>query len=193
MSELRRIQKPQKSTAPHIPEEYVDNRSAAQVKADETYASQLQEFMYGNITVLVALGALGGSRTEPVPREAIAVIIGVSFATLLSHSFSAIMALHVRLGRPVKTGELKEQLSHSWRIVMAAVPSLTMFIFANAGLLSPVAATRISVALAVLALMWLGLIAARRSQSTLLGSLMFVGAATLIGLCIVAIELYVHH
>ncbi|CAB4826823.1 unannotated protein [freshwater metagenome] len=77
--------------------------------------------------------------------------------------------------------------------MLAAVPALVTFLVADLGLISPVAAIRISLALAVLALMWMGLIAAQRSQSTFLGGVMFVGAATLIGLCIVAIELYVHH
>jgi hypothetical protein len=171
----------------------VDDRSAAQKAEDEAYAAELQEFVYGTITVLVALGALGGSLTEPVPREAIAVIIGVSFATLLAHSFSAVMGLHVRLRRPARSGEIRDQLSHSWRIVLAAVPAILTFLVADLGLISPISATRISLVLAVLALMWMGLIAARRSQSTFLGGVMFVGAATLIGLCIVAIELYVHH
>jgi hypothetical protein len=171
----------------------VDDRTAAQKAEDEAYAAELQEFVYGTITVLVALGALGGSLTAPVPREAIAVIIGVTFATLLAHSFSAVMALHVRLRRPARSGEIGKQLSHSWRIMLAAVPALVTFLVADLGLISPVAAIRISLALAVLALMWMGLIAAQRSQSTFLGGVMFVGAATLIGLCIVAIELYVHH
>jgi len=170
----------------------VDNRTAAQKAEDEVYAAELQEFVYGTITVLVALGALGGSLTAPIPREAIAIIIGVSFATLLAHSFSAVMALHVRLRRPARRGEIRKQLSHSWRIVLAAVPAIVTFLVADLGLISPVSATRISLVLAVLALMWMGLIAAQRSQSTLLGAVMFVGAATLIGLCIVAIELYVH-
>jgi hypothetical protein len=170
----------------------VDDRTAAQKAEDEIYAAELQEFVYGTITVLVALGALGGSLTPPVPREAIAIIIGVSFATLLAHSFSAVMALHVSLRRPARSGEIGKQLSHSWRIMLAAVPALVTFIVADLGLISPVAAIRISLALAVLALMWMGLIAAQRSQSTFLGGVMFVGAATLIGLCIVAIELYVH-
>ncbi|MEI7887535.1 MAG: hypothetical protein WCJ04_09095 [Actinomycetes bacterium] len=170
-----------------------DQRSPAQRAADETFASELQEFVYGTITVLVALGAISGSSAPPVAREEIAVIIGVSLATLLAHSFSAVMALHVRLRRPAHRGEIGSQLSHSWRIMLAAVPALAMFVLADLGLFSAVAATRASLLLAVLALMWTGLIAARRSQSTFLGALMFVGAATLIGLCIVAIELYVHH
>jgi hypothetical protein len=170
-----------------------DDRSPAEREQDEVFAAELQEFVYGTITVLVALGALGGAKTEPVPREAIAVIIGVSFATLLAHSFSAVMALHVRLRRPAHSGEIRNQLSHSWRIVLAAIPALVTYFVAELGVISATAATRISVALAVLALMWMGLLAAKRSQSTFLGGVMFVGAATLIGLCIVAIEIYVHH
>ncbi|CAB4529671.1 unannotated protein [freshwater metagenome] len=193
MSEFNEAKEPavQQTLAAQILDE--DDRSPAQREEDEVLAAEMQEFVYGTITVLVALGAIGGSRIEPVPTQAIAVLIGVSFATLLAHSFSAVMALHVRLRRPAQLGEIRKELSHSWRIVLAAIPAMAMFVVSAAGLISPTAATRISVGLAVLALMWMGLIAAKRSQSTFLGGVMFVGAATLIGLCIVAIEIYVHH
>jgi len=160
---------------------------------DAHVAADLQEFVYGTLTVLVAIGGLSGSVEVPRPRDAIAVIVGVAFATTLAHAFSALIAVHVRERRTVRRDELRAELRHSWRIVTATVPSVLMLVFAALGVFSTRTAMRLSTGLAVAAMIGVGVIAARRSQSTMFGSVLFVALATAIGLLIVAIELFVHH
>ncbi|CAN5522949.1 hypothetical protein BH10ACT3_BH10ACT3_15640 [soil metagenome] len=160
---------------------------------DEDLAAELQELVYGSLTVLVALGALSGSEIPPSPRNGIAVIIGVAFATLLAHTFSALVALHVRARRPLQPAEFRAEFRHSWRIVLAAMPAAAMFVLSAFGVFGTRTAIRLSTVLAVLVLMAVGLIAARRSLSTTFGAVVFVAVATLMGLVIVAIEIFVHH
>lgn len=160
---------------------------------DAHVAADLQEFVYGTLTVLVAIGGLSGTVEAPLPRDAIAVIVGVAFATTLAHAFSALIAVHVRERRAVRRDEFRMELRHSWRIVTATVPSVLMFLLAALGVFSTRTAMRLSTALAVAAMIGVGVIAARRSQSSLFGTVLFVAVATCIGLLIVAIEVFVHH
>jgi hypothetical protein len=159
----------------------------------EDLADELQEFVYGTLTVMVGLGALSGSVQAPLPRNAIAVIVLTAFATLLAHSFSSLIALHVRTGRAVQRAEFRTELRHSWRIVLAALPAVAMFVLAGLDLFSSRTALRLSTALAVVAMIAVGVIAARRSHSTWFGGFVFVVVATAMGLAIVAIEIFVHH
>ena len=170
-----------------------DDTALPTAEEDEHFAAELQEFVYGTLTVLVAIGGLTGSQLPPEPRKAIAVIVGVAFATLLAHSFSALIALHVRTRRPVRRFEAVNEFRHSWRIVTATFPAVAMFVLAGLGVFSTRTALRLSTCIAVLALVLVGIVASRRAQNGLAGTIVFVGLATLMGLTIVAIELFVHH
>ena len=170
-----------------------DEVEPSTAEQDAHLAADLQEFVYGTLTALVAIGGLSGSAEAPRPRDAIAVIVGVAFATTLAHAFSALIALHVRERRAVQRAEFLEEIGHSWRIVTATVPSVLMFVLAALGVFSTRTAMRLSTALAIAALIVVGVIAARRSGSSAFGVVLFVAVATTIGLSIVAIELFVHH
>ena len=178
---------------PAEPAEPADEQAVPVEVADEDLAAELQELVYGSLTVLVALGALSGNELPPTPQNAIAVIIGTAFATLLAHTFSALVALHVRARRPLQREEFRAEFRHSWRIVLAALPAAAMFLLAALDVFGTRTAIRVSTLLTVLQLMAIGIIAARRSLSTIFGAVVFVAAATLMGLVIVAIELFVHH
>jgi len=169
-----------------------DTPTMAELDVDDL-ADELQEFVYGTLTVMVALGALSGTVEAPLPRNAIAVIALTAFATLLAHSFSSLIALHVRAGRSVQRDEFRAEMRHSWRIVLAALPSIGVFLLAALDLFSSRTALRLSTGLAVLAMIAVGVIAARRSRSTYFGGFVFVVVATAMGLVIVAIEIFVHH
>ncbi|MFN7151430.1 MAG: hypothetical protein ACK4V6_18375 [Microthrixaceae bacterium] len=170
------------------------DRSTADVsEADRHLAVELQEFVYGTLTVMVAIGGLVGSSEPPTAGRAIAVILGVAFATMLAHTFAALTGMHVANRRPVQRAEAIVELGHSWRIVLAALPSIVVLALSATGLYSTVTAMRISNGLAVLALIAIGLIASRRAGSSVFTSVVLVTLATLMGLVIVALELFVHH
>lgn len=170
-----------------------DDTPASTTDHDAHVAADLQEFVYGTLTVLVAIGGLSGTSEAPLPRNAIAVIVGVAFATTLAHAFSALIAVHVRERRTVRRDEFRSEVGHSWRIVTATVPSVVLFVLAAMGVMSSRTAMRLSTALAVGAMIAVGVIAARRSQSSWFGTVLFVAVATMIGMLIVAIEVFVHH
>lgn len=170
-----------------------ERSTADGAEADRHLALELQEFVYGTLTVMVAIGGLVGSSEPLSARRAIAVILGVAFATMLAHTFAALTGMHVANRRAVRRAEAIVELGHSWRIVLAAVPSIVVLALSATGLYSTVTAMRISNGLAVLALIVIGLIASRRAGSSLFTSVVFVTLATVMGLVIVAIELFVHH
>ena len=176
-----------------IPVDRGERPTAEAAEADRHLALELQEFVYGTLTVMVAIGGLVGSSEPPTARRSIAVILGVAFATMLAHTFAALTGMHVANRRAVRRAEAIVELGHSWRIVLAAVPSIVVLALSATGLYSTVTAMRVSNGLAVLALIVIGLIAARRAGSSLFTSVVFVTLATVMGLVIVAIELFVHH
>jgi len=156
-------------------------------------AMGLQEFVYGTLTVLVAIGGLTVAAEPPGAEHAIAVIGGVAVATMLAHSFSALVAHHIVHARPVRRREALEELGRSWRVVVAALPSIAVFLIAETGLYGGRTALRVSTLLALLALLAVALVASRRSHSGWFGTTVFMALATGMGLVIVAIEVYVHH
>lgn len=171
----------------------VDRSTVDVSEEDRHLALELQEFVYGTLTVMVAIGGLVGSSEPPTPRRAIAVILGVAFATMLAHTFAALTGMHVANRRPVQRAEAIVELGHSWRIVLAAVPSIIVLAVSATDLYSTVTAMRIANGLAVLALIAIGLFAARRAGSSAFTSVVLVTLATVMGLVIVALELFVHH
>lgn len=161
--------------------------------AQEHLAEELQEFVYGTLTVMVAVGGLTGSSEAPDPFYAFAAILGVAVATMLAHTFSAIIGMHVGMARPVQRAEARQVFRHSWRIVTATIPALVVFVLAGLGAFGTRTALRLSNLLAVAVLMGVALIASRRSGSTTFTTVVYVSLATLMGLTIVAIEIWVHH
>jgi hypothetical protein len=160
---------------------------------DRHLALDMQEYVYGTLTVLVAVGGLSGSSTLAEPGEAIAVIVGVAIATALAHVFSALTGLHVATRRPLRRTEALRELGHSWRVVTACGPAVVVFLLAALGWYSTRTALRLTTLLGVLTLMAIGVLASRRAGAKPFSTVVFVVMATLIGLAIVAIELYVHH
>ena len=159
---------------------------------DEDSAERLQEFVYGTITALVAIGALDGKNLGSA-RSAIIVVVGTAFATWLAHSFAAVIGVHVRERRAVERHEIVTTFRHSWRIVTAAVPAGVVLVIAGFGWIPLRAALLVATAVGVLQLLVVAGTAARRSQFTVVGIVAYAATATTIGLVIVAIELAVFH
>lgn len=166
--------------------------SAISDDVDEELAERLEEFVYGTITVLVVIGALDGNQLGS-PRDATVVIIGTAFATWLAHTFAAIIGAHIRERRSVRRREVVTNFRRSWRIIMAALPATAAVLVADLGLISLRAALSAATLIGVVQLVWVGIIAARRSQWTFFGVVVYAATAALIGLVIVAIELAVFH
>ncbi len=159
---------------------------------DEELAERLQEFVYGTITMLVVIGALDGKNLGS-PRDATFVIVGTAFATWLAHTFAAIIGLHIRERRSVRRNEVVTNFRRSWRIITAALPATAVVLLADFGLISLRAALSVATLIGVIQLVWVGIIAARRSQWTFFGVVVYAATAAIIGLVIVAIELAVFH
>ena len=160
---------------------------------DEDLAEKLQEFVYGTITALVVVGALDGKRLGSADA-AIIVLVGTAFATWMAHTYAAIIGVHVREGRPVRRQEMTTKFRQSWRIMTAALPTTAVLIVAAIGL-GVVAVLALSAAtlIGVVQLVWVGVIAARRSKFTFFGIVAYAGTAAAIGLVIVATEIAVFH
>jgi hypothetical protein len=159
---------------------------------DEDLAERLQEYVYGTITALVVIGAMQGGELGS-PRSATIVVVGTAFATWLAHAFAAIIGVHVRQRRAVQGHEMMTEFRHSWRIITAALPATAVLILADAGLIALRSALTVSTVIGVLQLLGVGVIAARRSEFTVFGVVVYATTASVIGLVIVAIEIAVFH
>jgi hypothetical protein len=159
---------------------------------DEDLAEQLQEFVYGTITALVVIGALQSGDLGS-SRGATFVVVGTAVATWLAHAFAAIIGVHVRQRRAVQRHEMIAKFRHSWRIITAALPSTAVLILADVGLISLRSALTAATVIGVLQLVGVGVVAARRSEFTVFGVVVYATTASVIGLVIVAIEIAVFH
>ena len=159
---------------------------------DQELAERLQEYVYGSLTVLIAIGAMSGERPERA-RNAFVIVVGTAVATWLAHAFSALVGVHVRERRPVNREEVATELRTSWRIVTAAFPAAVVLV--GSGLFGYPVRTALSagIVLAVLQLVAVGVLAGTRAGSSRFGALAYSAAATVIGLSIVAMELVIHH
>jgi hypothetical protein len=159
---------------------------------DEDLAEKLQEFVYGTITALVVIGALDGEQLRS-PRNATVVVVGTAIATWLAHTFAALIGVHVRERRAIRRYEIATKFRRSWRIVTAAVPTTVLLVLADIGWIALRSALSAATAVGILQLVVVGVIAARRSEFTLLGVAAYAAGATVIGLVIVAIEIAAFH
>jgi hypothetical protein len=159
---------------------------------DEDLAEKLQEYVYGTITALVVIGALQGGELGS-PASATIVVVGTAFATWLAHAFAAIIGVHVRQRRAVQAHEMMTKFRHSWRIITAAAPATIVMVFADTGLISLRSALTAATVIGVVQLLAVGVIAARRSEFTVFGVVVYATTASVIGLIIVAIEVAVFH
>jgi hypothetical protein len=162
------------------------------VDIEDDLAARLQEFVYGTITVMVAIGALNGRHLDSA-RNAIVIILGTALATWFAHTFAAVIGVHVRERRVVTRHETVTEFRQSWRVVTAAFPANIMLVLAEAGVFSLRFALVASTCMAVIALIAVGVIAATRSSFTPLGVLGYAVGAGAIGLLIAAVEVAIHH
>jgi hypothetical protein len=162
------------------------------VRSDDEFAERLQEFVYGTITAMVALGALDAENLGSA-RNATLVVIGTALATWLAHAFAALIGVNVREGRPATTEEIATKFRRTWRIVTAAAPATVILLAADAGWITLRMALTAATLVGVLQLIGVSLIAARRSRLTTLNAIAYAALATLIGLVIVVIEIAVVH
>jgi hypothetical protein len=161
-------------------------------EADVHLAEELQEFVYGTITVMVAIGALNG-RQLTSGRNAIVIVLGTALATWIAHTFSSVIGIHIRMRRPVTAAETRSELTRSWRVVTAAFPATAMLVLAELDVVSLRFALIAATVLGVIALIAVGVIAATRSSSTWLGVLAYALGAGAIGVLIAAVEVAIHH
>jgi len=162
------------------------------VDSEEDLAEELQEFVYGTITVLVAIGAINGQKLTS-GRNAIVIILGTALATWLAHTFAAVIGIHVRERRPVTRQETVTEFRRSWRVVTAAFPATVACLLAELGVFSLRFALGASIVMGVIALIIVAIFAATRSSFTGWGVVAYAAGATSIGLLIVAIEIAIHH
>jgi hypothetical protein len=158
----------------------------------EALAEDLQEFVYGTITALVAISALNGKQA-PSARNAGIVILGTAIATWLAHAFSSLIGAHVREERAASRAEIVSTFRRSWRVVTAALPATALLVLAGRDVISVAAALDIATAFAIVALITVAVVAARRSGFNAVGVFLYSLIATGIGLFIVAIEVAIHH
>jgi hypothetical protein len=167
--------------------------TTAATRADEEdLAEKLQEFVYGTITVLVVIGALDGEQLGSA-RSATIVVVGTAVATWLAHAFAAIIGAHVRERRPLRSHEMVTKFRHSWRIVTAAIPTMILLALSGTGAYSLRTAFTTATIVGVAQLLVVAVVAARRSNFSFTGVVVYAGCATVIGLIIVAIEVAVFH
>jgi pheromone shutdown protein TraB len=159
---------------------------------DEDLAERLQEYVYGTISTLVVIGALEGDELGRADSATI-VVIGTAVATWLAHSFAAIIGLHIRERRPVRVDEMTDAFRGSWRIITAALPATALLVLANMNTISLRVALATATLSGVVQLVWVGIFAAKRSEFSLLGVVVYAATATAIGLLIVAIEIAAFH
>jgi hypothetical protein len=155
-------------------------------------ADHLQAFTYGTIGTMVSVGALD-ARRAPSAHDALIIVAGMAVATWLAHAFSAVVALNVRERRGITRGEMAGELWTSWQVVVAALPSCFMLVLAGRGLMTVPVALGIDTVLGIVALIAVGVVAARASSFTAVGVALYTVAATSIGVAIVVLEILIHH
>jgi hypothetical protein len=159
---------------------------------DHELAERLQEFVYGSLTVLIAIGALSGERLDSA-RNAFVIVVGTAVATWLAHTFAAVLGVHIRERRAVTKEETATEFGHSWRVVTASVPTGLVLVGAGLDLYSVRTALTAGIVLCVVQLIVVGVFAGTRSGSSRVGALGYAAAATVIGLAIVMMEVVIHH
>jgi hypothetical protein len=159
---------------------------------DHQVAERLQEFVYGSLTVLIAIGALSGERLSSA-RNAFVVVVGTAVATWLAHTYSAIIGIHIRERRNVTAEETAVEFRTSWRVVTASFPAGIALVGAGLGLYSVRTALVGGIVLAVVQLIAAGVFAGTRAGSSRFGALGYAAVATVIGLAIVMMEVVINH
>lgn len=152
----------------------------------------LAAYVYGVIVTLVSVVGLAVEHDPNGLSDAGIIIVG-DIAIWLAHAISQLVGNQAERQRPVTMADLGSQLANSWPIVAAAIPASLVMILAGLGLWSNETGLKIATVLGVFALAVTGVLAARFSERTPLRRVGFVLIITVVGVLIVALEVWVHH
>jgi hypothetical protein len=155
-------------------------------------AHRAREFIYGTITVLVAIAGIevGGGTDAP---SAAAIILASAVATAVAHSYAGFVGRRLVEGQPLATRDVIAALRADSPVVLAAIPAVAAAIAAKLGFWSLGTALSIGNVCALIALAAIGWLAARASGGTVARSILSTVISTSIGLGIVIVELLAHH
>lgn len=146
--------------------------------------------IYGTILVTSVVAAADGS-------DAIWRSLGIVEVTVivfwLAHVYAGALALSLDTDEPFSRRELRRIARREWPLLQAAlVPSLAL-IAGGLGLISSRAAYLIAIGFGVVALIWWGLLFARKAGLSRSATCAVVLVNAAFGLCIVALKEFVGH
>jgi hypothetical protein len=141
--------------------------------------------------MFVALALVVALEREPDPLPTLLALVGAVLAFLAGEVYDAAIEAQIRNRRRLLASEFREIAYEQSFITAGAVPSIVIFIFASAGLLTAAAADNVAVWVGVGLLAALGAMAGRLARASVTRCVLYGIESAAIGLLVVALKVAV--
>ncbi len=148
--------------------------------------------IYGTIIIVALLGILA-ENTRITSVDALGVILGSSFALWIAHCFSEGVGAHLRLGRALRSNEVRLITIEELNVIAFAVVPVGLLICAGFGLLDVHTALRIGAWGGVGVLAVSGWALGKAGRLSTAGRLLSAVLCAALGTAVVIIEVAVSH
>jgi len=153
---------------------------------------RLAEFVYGTVTGMVALAAIGPHPEKGWLETVFAVILGAG-AIWLAHAYSLMLSKRVTVGRRLMWSEVVHTMRGSWPIVIAGVVLTVPLMLSGLGLWSVTTGVTLSGYLGVALLASCGMLAGVITNESWPYRLLLAGVYGGLGVAVVAVEYLASH
>jgi hypothetical protein len=141
--------------------------------------------------MFVALALVVALEREPEPLPTLLALVGAVLAFLAGELYDAAIEARIRNRRSLLASEYRDIACEQSFITAGAIPSIVIFIFASAGLLSTAAADNVAVWAGVGLLAALGVAAGRLARASVLRCVLYGLESGAIGALVVALKVAV--
>jgi hypothetical protein len=141
--------------------------------------------------MFVALALVVALEREPAPLPTLLALVGAVLAVLAGELYDAAIEAQIRSRRSLEASEFREIAYEQSFITAGAIPSIVIFVFAAAGLLSAAAADNVAVWAGVGLLGALGVAAGRLARASVARCVLYGLESGAIGVLVVALKVAV--
>ena len=160
-------------------------------RVERVRRDQYSAAVYGSILVAALVGAMfeeqASARTMTLSLAATVVVFWIS------HAWSEVVGERVAHGRLFDTARIKAISLEEWPLVEAGMLPSAVLALAWIGLVSRHTAVVVALAVSIIQLVGWGILAGRRTQPTWWSALAVGAVDGVLGIVIVALEIFVHH
>ena len=147
--------------------------------------------IYGIVAYLAILVLLEEDHTDPT--DAIAILVGSAIVYWLAHVYAHAIAWSLDSNEPFSARELRPIARKEWPLLQAAVVPTIALVAGGIGLIRTQTAYWLAIGYGVAALIWWGLLIARKEGLSRRVTCVVVFANALFGLAIVLLKEFVNH